>query len=158
MARKSNLGGLLALLVFAVFAVCILMVLLMGADIVSGISERDAKSADERTAALYISNKIHQADHEGMVSVREFDGQSALVLAREIDGYMYETVIYCHEGYLCEMFAEQGYLQEPQFGQKILPLESFSAKDEGTHITVTLGFEETAKNVTVALRSERSGL
>ena len=39
--KKSNLGFLLVLLVFAVFMVSILVVLLTGADVVQGITERD---------------------------------------------------------------------------------------------------------------------
>ena len=78
-SRKHDLGSLLVLLLFAVFAVCILSVLLTSADTYRRLSGRDQGSYDRRTAAQYITTKVRQADRQGAVSVRSFDGQAALV-------------------------------------------------------------------------------
>ena len=84
-SRKHDLSSLLVLLLFAVFAVCILAVLLTSADTYRRLSDRDQDSYDRRTAAQYITTKVRQADRQDTVSVRAFDGQDALVLTDEID-------------------------------------------------------------------------
>ena len=77
-SRKHDLSSLLVLLLFAVFAVCILSVLLTSADTYRRLSDRDQGSYDHRTAAQYIVTKIRQADRQDTVSVRAFDGEDAL--------------------------------------------------------------------------------
>lgn len=151
--KKNNLSGLLALLVFAVFAVSVLMILLNGADIVQKVSARDRESFDRRTAAQYITTRIRQADQAGMISVR--DTGDVLVLSEEIDGYVYDTLVYCHDGYLREMFCERGLEEDPEFGEKILPLEEIDLSLADKALTVDLTFADGAEeHLTFGLRSE----
>ena len=125
---KRKVDSILALLLFAVFAVCILAVLLTGADTYQRLAERDQHGYDQRTAAQYVTTKIRQADVAGGVTLRVFEGRDALVLAEEIDGVRYETMLYCHDGYLCELFMEAealfgedgAYAVNPEDGEKIL--------------------------------------
>lgn len=49
------MGGLLALLLLLVFAVCVLSVLLTGADTYQTLTRRDQDSYDRRTAAQYLA-------------------------------------------------------------------------------------------------------
>lgn len=128
-SRKHDLGGLLVLLLFAVFAVCILSVLLTSADTYRRLSGRDQGSYDRRTAAQYITTKVRQADRQGAVSVRSFDGQAALVLGEEIDGEQYETLIYYYDGYLRELFTSAGGEMLPEDGEKIMEAGSFLVYD-----------------------------
>ena len=100
--KKRNLGFLLVLLVFAVFMVSVLLVLLTGADVVQSITERDQKSYDQRTIIQYISTRVRQADQAGAIFVRTAETGDRLVLQEEIDGLLFETTIYCYDGYLCE--------------------------------------------------------
>ena len=75
--RKPNMGGLLALLLLGVFAICILSVLLMGADAYQRLVDRDLGSYDRRTAAQYVSARVRQGDRLDGVSVRALDGGDA---------------------------------------------------------------------------------
>ena len=154
--KKNNLGGILALLVFAVFAVSVLMILLNGADIVQKVSERDRASFDRRTAAQYVTTRIRQADEAGMIGVRTTDGRDVLVLSEEIDGYVYETLVYCCDGYLREMFCESGLEQDPEFGEKILPLEGFETGIEDGVLRIVITFADgDEERLIYGLRSER---
>jgi len=117
--RKAD--SLLALLLFGVFAVCILGVLLTGADAYRRLAERDRESYDARTAAQYLTTKVRQADRAGGVKVRTFEGCPALVLPEKIDGTAYETRIYHHDGYIRELFAEAEGDFLPEDGEKVLP-------------------------------------
>ena len=125
--RKHYIGGLLALLLLCVFAACVLSVLLAGAGTYRKLTARDRASYDSRTATQYLATRIRQADRQGAVSVRAFEGRDALVLTEEIDGELYETRIYYCDGYLRELFTVAGADLAPEDGEKILPAGSFLA-------------------------------
>lgn len=80
------MGGLLALLLLLVFAVCVLSVLLTGADTYQTLTRRDQDSYDRRTAAQYLATRVRQADRADGVAVADFQGCDALELTETIDG------------------------------------------------------------------------
>lgn len=123
--KKRNLSGLLVLLIFAVFAISVLMILLSGADIVRRLTGRGQDAYDHRTAVQYLTTRVHQADSAGSVAVGAEEGGDVLILTEEIDGAQYETRVYCYDGYLREMFCSAGAGLPPEFGEKILPMTSF---------------------------------
>lgn len=154
--KKNHLSGVLVLLVFAVFGVSVLLVLLTGADVVQTLSERDRQSYDRRTALQYITTRVRQADERGMVSVRNEEETDVLVLGEDIEGYRYETLVYCYDGYLRELFVEAGLEMDLEFGELILPVQALSLAHEGTHIRAGLTFEDgETRSLILALRGER---
>ena len=154
--NKRKADALLVLLLFVVFAVCILSVLLTGADAYRRLTERDQSSYDQRTAAQYLTTKIRQADRVGGVSVRTFEGCPALILSEEIDGSIYETRIYHHDGYIRELFvaAEGDYL--PEDGEKVMPAGSLLvyAEEPGLQIRI-LTEDDRWQELRLSLRSGR---
>ena len=66
---KHHLNGLIALLLFGVFAVCVLAVLLTGADAYRRLTLRDQAAYDRRTCVQYVATRVRQADAEQCVSV-----------------------------------------------------------------------------------------
>lgn len=122
--QKHHIEALAALLLFAVFALCILAVLLSGTEIYSRLGERDDAAFTERTAEGYIAAKLRQSDRSGGISI----DKGTLILAGE-QGY--ETRIYFHEGYICELFTRSGAETSPGAGEQVLPAESlaFSLED-----------------------------
>ncbi len=154
--KKSNLGFLLVLLVFAVFMVSALLVLLTGADVVQGITQRDQKNYEQRTAVQYIATRVRQADQAGMISVRTTEAGDSLVLAEEIDGIRFETLVYCHDGYLRELFCASGYDPGAEFGERILPAERFCVTDCGDYLDMDITFADgQTRSMILWLRSER---
>ena len=156
-SRKHDLSSLLVLLLFAVFAVCILSVLLTSADTYRRLSDRDQDSYGRRISAQYITTKIRQADLQDAVSVRSFEGQTALVLAEEIDGEWYETLIYYYDGYLRELFTSASGEMLPEDGEKIMEANSFLAyADEPEEGQLSLRIQTsdgTWEELTLCLRS-----
>ena len=154
--NKRQADALLVLLLFGVFAVCILSVLLTGADAYRRLSERDQSSYDQRTAAQYLTTKIRQADRVGGVSVRTFEGCCALILSEEIDGSIYETRVYHYDGYIRELFvaAEGDYL--PEDGEKVMPAGSLliDQKEPGLQIRI-LTEDDQWQELWLSLRSGR---
>ena len=141
MKQRSNnrkADSLLALLLFGVFAVCILAVLLTGADAYRLLAERDEISYDRRVAAQYLATRVRQADEAGCVAVESIDGVDVLILREEIEGEHYETRVYCYDGYVRELFA---YAEDEFFagdGEAILKAERLSLRMEGQVITAEL--------------------
>ena len=158
--KKSNLGFLLVLLVFAVFMVSILVVLLTGADVVQGITERDQKNYEQRTAVQYIASRVRQADQAGMIRVDSSDSTGdRLILSEELDGILCETVIYCYDGYLWELFSVNGYDPGAEFGEKILPVERFFTTDCGSYLEIEVWFADgETRSIRLYLRSERGAV
>lgn len=118
--RKPDMGGLLALLLLGVFAVCVLSVLLTGADSYRRLTERDREAYGRRTAAQYLTTKVRQGDQWNGVSVEDFGGRDALVFEEEIDGETYVTRVYYHDGYIREQFSSTDAELAPEDGEKVL--------------------------------------
>lgn len=159
--RKANTSGMLALLLFLVFTVCILSLLMTGADTYQRLSQRDQDSYDRRTATQYVTTKVRQFDVSGEVFVGAFntgvpDAQGdTLYLKEAYDGEAYYTRIYCHDGSIRELFAEQTGSFLPEDGEIIMKCQSLQFFLEDHLLTVEIGHEtgETEQFI-LYLRSE----
>jgi len=152
--NKRETDALVVLLLFGVFAVCILSVLLTGADAYHRLAQRDQLSYDRRTAGQYLSTRVRQGDQLGNVAVGSFEGVDVLVLSEEIEGETYETLVYCYDGYLRELFAaaEGDFL--PEDGEKVLEAQSMLLQKDGQTLTVELtGPVGEVQELTLCLRS-----
>lgn len=136
--RKGNIAGLSALLLFGVFAVCILFVLLTGAASYQRLVERDQSAYSRRTAAQYITTRVRQADGAGRITVGKFGGADALMLTEEIDGVSFCTRIYCYDGVLRELYALAEEEFEPLDGEELLPVQYLELELEGQLLTVVI--------------------
>lgn len=151
---ESRIGGysgsgkktrdLAALLLLGIFAVSILTVLLFGAKIYRNLTERDKHVYDSRTAVSYLSMKVRQSDIRDSVEIRETDGTDVLVFKESLDGIGYETLIYCYDGYLCELFTvsmqqegtvEEGFLAG---GNRLLEAASLELEMNNECLLITL--------------------
>ena len=157
--KQFKISGLMALILFGVFSVCILLLLLTGADVYKKLTTRDNDVYSYRTATQYISTKVRQNDISGMISVEDFDGESALVLGEEYEGYMYLTKLYCHDGYLMELFCEEGSVLEPADGEKILEVTSAEFDMEDNMVIADIVMPDgTKETVKLYLRSGKEGM
>lgn len=148
---RHQVDGLLMLLLFGVFAVCVLSVLLTGARAYRGLTDRDQAAYDRRTCVQYIATRVRQGDVEGGVTVEPFGDTTALCMTQ--DGYM--TRVYWHDGYLMELYTSADAELYPEDGEKIMPLESLSWSMESGLLTAEIG---TAGGAVDTLRlSLRSG-
>lgn len=135
--KVSSITDVLALTVFAVFAVCVLVVVLYGARSYQSLVRRSEESFASRTAAQYVATRVRQAER---VTVTDFEGCDALTITEEIDGAPYLTRVYCCDGYLRELFSAETALLSPQDGEKVMPAESMQlALDRGILIATVDG-------------------
>lgn len=134
---KSNaLTVTAALLVFVVFAAGILSVLLCGAGVYQRLTRRQTHAYQHRTAAQYLATKVRQADTAPERA--EFGGSDALVISQVIDGDTYLTRVYCHDGWLRELFTPTQGQFAPEDGEKILPMASLEIEAGSDLLTFRL--------------------
>ena len=155
--QKNNMGALLALLLFAIFAVCVLSLLLISAGSYQHLTERDQASYGQRTTAQYLTTRVRQTDAAGAVSARVFDGMDTLVLTEKIDGTQYETRIYCFDGYIRELFTEAGHTCTPDMGEPILPADELRIYDEDTYLQMELTLPGNIQETLILYLRSRGG-
>lgn len=153
---KHHMDGLLMLLLFGVFAVCVLIVLLTGARAYRGLTDRDRAAYDRRTCVQYIATKVRQGDARGAVCVEDFHGENALRLNDSEAGCV--TRLYCYDGWLMELYAFADGELEPQDGERIMPLEGLELSlEEGLLTAEIRSGEGVTDTLRLSLRSEEGG-
>ena len=136
MKEKSwKITDLLAMTVFAVFALCVLLVLLSGAKVYRGVTERGEESDTARTAVRYLTTRIRQAES---VAVGDFEGCRTLLIPEQIDGTTYVTRLYVHDGYLRELYSVEKGAFLPADGEKVLPAAQWDVTLEQNLLTIRL--------------------
>jgi len=138
--RGRRLDTVFVLIIFCIFAMSVLMVLMLGADIYQNMTEISRDEQDERTVLSYIRTKVRSNDEHGMIYVGEFGGAPALLYDTHFDGMVFRTAIYHYDGWIYELFSEVSLGLLPADGTPIMPLESiyFESIESGL-IRVTAG-------------------
>lgn len=151
--REGQLDGLLALLLLGVFALCILAVLLTGAGVYQRLTERGRTSGDSRTAAQYVATRVRQADAVGAVALEPFGDGDALVLTEDLEGTVCRTWVYCHEGWLRELFGDAAGDFAPEDGEKVLAAENLDLTLRDGCLTADITVAGATEQVVLLLRS-----
>ena len=124
---KNYIGGLTTLVIFAVFAACIVMVLVTGADIYRRVTDRDSEACSERIVSQYISTRVRGAESPDAVCVEEFDGKSVLCVRENVGGKDYAFFIFLgSDGYIRELYASADSKFYPDSGEKLIEADSLS--------------------------------
>ena len=151
--KNGSLSGLVALLTFVLFAICILFVLLNGAGVYRRLTERDQRSYDNRTCVQYVATKMRQAPSPTAVSTDTFEGVDSLLIFQDIEGSVFVTRIYCYENWLMELFTLADGDFYPEDGEKILPLCDLTISQNGDVFTFTLtDMEGNTQHLTMSAR------
>ena len=146
---KPHVDGLWAMLLFGAFAICIVVVLLSGAQAYGGLTRRDQAAYAQRTAMQYVVTRVRQADAAGEVNLRQLGGVQALALGRD-----YQTLVYCYDGYIMELYAEAGADFAPEDGERVTPAAGLGLQLNGRQLTVSLtDGEGRAQKLQLTLRS-----
>ena len=129
-ATGQKIGNLMALVIFCAFTAAVLLVLMLGANIYQGISSRNSASADQRLAVSYIEAKLRHNDTWNAVYLGSFQSNEGatdiptLYLEEDYDSIIYNTMIYCYDGWIRELYCEKGLEFAPDAGIKVLPAKN----------------------------------
>ena len=132
---QHHIDALAALLLFGVFAVCVLAVLLTGADAYRRLTQRDQLAYDRRTCVQYVATRVRQADSQGGVTVERSGDTDLLVLGA---GEEYVTYVYCYEGWLMELYTWSGEPMVPSDGWQLIEMEDMKRSMEDGLLTVDI--------------------
>lgn len=133
--NRGKMTQILALLTLTAFALCLLLVLLMGASAYEALVDQAEAAYHRRTALQYVTTRVRQAES---VKIGVLEDCEALILAETLEDEVYTTHIYCHEGWLRELYAVPGAKLPPQAGEALLELKHFSLEQEGNLLRVML--------------------
>lgn len=148
---RHHMDGLIALLLFGVFAACVLAVLLTGAGAYRRLVGRDRAAYERRTCVQYIATRVRQADQDGGIWLSDFGGNPALVLDQG-DGYT--TQVYCFGGWLMELYAAEDAGLAPEDGDRLMEMDSLELSLEDGLLTVEIGVPDgTRDTLRLSLRS-----
>lgn len=155
---SENLDGLLSMFVFAVFAACVMLVLVTGAKIYRRVTDRDLQANSERVISRYITTRVRGAESPESVRVREINGTSVLGISELLDGEEYVFYIYLgSDGVIRELYTAADAVLYPDSGEKLIEADSLSFSLENgllkTEFAVN-GCER--KTVSVNLRGRES--
>ena len=135
-ANKHSLSSTATLLLLAIFALCLLWTLLHGAGVYARLIARDQKAHEHRTGIQYVATKVRQAPSG--LELDSFGSGDALIIPQVINDTTYSTRIYCHEGWLMELFGERGAAFEPRDGEKLMPADCLSLDLQGQLLWVNI--------------------
>ena len=124
MRRQSSAGTLASLMLTCVFGATLLLSLAAGAGVYRRVQDRVDENSQARVSLNYIAAKIHACDQAGMVEIGSFGEGGAVFLYEEVEGSVYETILYVYDGELMEMLCEKGGEMPPEFGETVTPAQS----------------------------------
>lgn len=123
--KKHVIDLLFPLAVFFVLAASSVALVVLASGLYSKQVKESENSYSGRTALAYVVEKVHQSDENGAVDAGKFDGADALVIRQNYDQKEYVTYLYAYDGYLRELFIQQGIEAKATDGRKILEIANF---------------------------------
>ena len=127
--KKRSFGIAAAgFLLVSAFAAAMLLTAAGGASVYRNVARVMEEQYSFRTAASYISARVHQCASAGDIEIRDLSGTQALAVP-ESDGYV--TYIYCWGGYLRELFCPEKERLLPSDGTPVVAAESAKFTENG---------------------------
>ncbi len=126
--RKHMIDLLFPIALFFVFALSALTLVLFAARVYRSTTENSSLQYTSRTGLSYISEKIHQNDGNGAITLGSFDGCDALIMEQELGEETYLTYIYANDQSLKELFIKSGVNAKAADGRTILDIQNFSIR------------------------------
>ncbi len=127
--RKHVIDFLFPLALFFVLTATSVALVVLASGTYSRQVQDSEDSFASRTALSYVTEKIHQADEYGAVYAGTFDRQDAIVIRQTYSEQTYVTYLYEYDGYLRELFIQDGVDAKASDGRKILASDSFSFEE-----------------------------
>lgn len=134
---KFNTSVPAILIAFLIFAMCVILALFTGAGTYRRLSERDMDTYNNRIGIQYVATKIRSASNPSEIFITNVDGTDILCIRDISDGYHFVTCIYYLDGWIRELFMEEGTEPALEFGEKIIEVRSLEFLQKGDLLTVT---------------------
>ena len=129
-ASGSTLSGVLALILLAVLSISVLLTLLGGTRVYQNLTRQGQEDYNRRTCLQYLSTKLRQAQTPDSLELKPFGDGDALFLLERYGSRTFVTRIYCHDGWLMELFSIADESFSPEDGERILPLDGLRIQEK----------------------------
>ena len=146
---RSALSGAAVLLPLLIFALLAMLLITMGISVYNGVIKGSEENYSRRTAVSYISNRVRRADRAGSVTVGEFGGGDALLIASEYNGTAYVTIIYYYDGFIRELFCKADSEIDVNGGASLMSAKEFSIDSGNGFVTIMVTDEYGSVNSSV---------
>ncbi|WP_040196193.1 DUF4860 domain-containing protein [Candidatus Soleaferrea massiliensis] len=137
-SRSHSIDVLFSFVLFGLFTVLSFMLVLIGANVYSGVVKASDGNDEVRASLSYVSNKVRAENRREGIRVEERSGVRTLVISQEIEGRTYETLIYYYDGSLREILRRPDQSFDPSRGQEIAELKSFDVSENEQKSLLTL--------------------
>lgn len=134
---------LFVLALFAVFAICSMLLITFGANIYKKTVDNLDEHYNLTTSTTYITEKFRHSDSAGAHSVTSFGDGNAFKINSIVDNVHYSTYIYQDNGYLKELYTKSENPLPPESGQRLLPINSFDVEKKNDY-TYIFSIEDTS--------------
>ncbi len=154
-AHSHAMSGVFIFMLLGIFAIMSTLLVLLGAQAYRAVVDSAARNAEERILLSYPANKVRMNDDQDHLRVEDVDGTKTLVISQDFDGSLYETRIYCYDGWLYEVFQEHGDEIALEDGEALTQAAYFRPEIKNGLLTFEVGTPEGAQyRMNVALRSQ----
>ncbi|HBT95184.1 MAG TPA: hypothetical protein DEB24_03355 [Coriobacteriia bacterium] len=161
MQRKYSLDVVVVVLLFGIYAICAVLLCMIGANVYHNTADSMARNYDNRTGALYVVEKIRQNDSAGVIATDSVEGSDALVITEKKSGQGYRIWLFVKDGTLYEGFFAPDTEPDPALCEEIMPMQSLTITMTGSRDKVIdLAFTTTdgkTQDFSLSLRSAGSG-
>lgn len=145
------------IIILGIFAISCLILTNIGIRVYQNVVLANDNNFELRTSLSYVATKIRQTDTEGYPKMEQKDGVDVMILGEEIDGSIFETLIYHLDGRLYEVYKEAGTEYELDYGQETMEIEDFTIQltGQGMVVLTALNHAGEKETLTVSLRTRR---
>ncbi len=122
--RGAAVSGAIVFFLIGIFAFFSVVMVLLAAHTYKNTHMRSDDNGDKRVLHHYIVNAVQAADRENAICTDEKNGVKRLVIYPDDESGV-EMSIYAYGGHLLEIYLSKDDEFIPEYGEVILPIESF---------------------------------
>lgn len=151
--NKHMMDILFVLSLFLVFAVCSIVLIILGADVYQKQVNHMENNYESRTSIAYLFEKIRQNDSINSISIDTKGESEALKLITNINDTDYAIWLYEYDGFLYELFTRAEIDLSPEAGQKILEISTLNFDQISSTLYNVSFTNKEGENITLYLSS-----
>jgi len=153
---SNSIGSFFILIVFSVFAICSLLLVVIGSNAYGSIVSKIEENNQTRASLNYITNKIRQNDESGAINVVSLEKLDVITIDQTILKEDYITYIYYFDGYLNELFLKSNSDFIPQDGTKIVSVSTFDVNKQDNMLYINVsGLHQNLIEYKLCLESDK---
>jgi len=126
--NRHIVDTLFVLTLFAVFAICSMLLIAFGANIYKKTVNNFEEHFNIYTSVSYITEKIRQSDNTDAIDIVDYGDSTAFRISSMHNRKDYYTYIYMDDGYLKELYVKADNTLNPKAGNKLLPIQFFNVE------------------------------